>query len=375
MKNKQKLKIVHVCSYFPPHIGGLENSVKNFTKNLLDFGYDITIFTSNIGLKNNAIKSNINYKIHYLKSFEIAHTPIIFNLLFKLLLEKNVKLIHLHVAQAFTPEIVYIVSKIRKIPYIAHIHIDADPSGKLGILLKPYKKYILSHILKNADHIICLSDSQKNILVNKYSISNKKFTSVMNGVEEIFYNKPKKFNQINPTILFVGRLVQQKNIPLLINTIKLLSRNVRVRIVGEGEKKVSIQYLIKKLELKNIDLIGNKTGIELVSEYRNADIFILTSTKEGGAPLVLLEALASKLPSVAPNIYGLKELLNDSVLLVDNPSPANLASAIESIITNIQVRRKLRNSTNKIIKEFTWKKCTATLNYIYIRTLFNVEKI
>ena len=38
------------------------------------------------------------------------------------------------------PEAVFLVSKIRNIPYVAHIHADVEPSGKTGFLLPFYKK-------------------------------------------------------------------------------------------------------------------------------------------------------------------------------------------------------------------------------------------
>ena len=75
-------------------------------------------------------------RVHYLKSIEFAHTPILFTLFFRLLVLPRHSLIHLHVSHAFAPEIVYLISKLKGIPYIAHIHLDVDPSGPLGFLLR-----------------------------------------------------------------------------------------------------------------------------------------------------------------------------------------------------------------------------------------------
>src|SRR3989442_5388910 len=131
--------IVQVTSYYPPHLGGMENVVEQIAEGFADKEYAVSVYTSNMGYCRNAGRSSKS-RVHYLKSIEFAHTPIIFTLFFRLLALPLHSLIHVHVAQAFSPEMVYVVSKLRGIPYIAHIHLDVDPSGPLGFLLGTYKK-------------------------------------------------------------------------------------------------------------------------------------------------------------------------------------------------------------------------------------------
>src|SRR5437667_8635703 len=129
----------------------------------LDRGYTVSVYTPNIGYSRKAL-SNAKVRVYYLKSIEIAHTPIIFTLFFRLLALPRHSLIHLHVAQAFSPEIVYLISKLRGIPYIAHIHLDVDASGPWGFLLGPYKKLFLKPVLKSAAKLICVSEAQKKLI-------------------------------------------------------------------------------------------------------------------------------------------------------------------------------------------------------------------
>src|SRR5450631_702592 len=117
--------IVHVTSYYPPHLGGMENVAAQLAERFVDKGYAVSVYTSNIGYLSDAvIRSEV--EVHYLKSLEFAHTPVIFTLFFRLLALPRHSLIHLHVAQAFSPEVVCLISKIRGIPYVAHIHLDVD---------------------------------------------------------------------------------------------------------------------------------------------------------------------------------------------------------------------------------------------------------
>src|SRR5437763_1394930 len=137
--------IVQVTSYYPPHLGGMENVAAQIAEGFVDKGYAVSVYTSDIGYSRNAVISSKS-QVHYLKAIEFAHTPIIFTLFFRLLALPRHSLIHLHVAQAFAPEIVYLISKLKGIPYVAHIHYAANHSGPWGFLLRPYKKWFLKSV-------------------------------------------------------------------------------------------------------------------------------------------------------------------------------------------------------------------------------------
>jgi glycosyltransferase involved in cell wall biosynthesis len=97
------MKIVQVVAYYPPHLGGMENCVKEISNRLARKGHQVEIYTSDIGCKNYKHNSTNNLNIHHLRSLEFAHTAIIPSLFFKLLNISNDSIIHLHVAQAIIP--------------------------------------------------------------------------------------------------------------------------------------------------------------------------------------------------------------------------------------------------------------------------------
>ena len=206
--------IVHVVSYYPPHLGGMEKGTALRAERFVDRGYTVSVYTSDRGYSRK-VASNTKVRVHYLKSIEFAHTPIIFTLFFRLLALPRHSLIHLHIAQAFSPEIVYLISKLKGIPYIAHIHLDVDPSGPFGFLLGPYKKLFLKRVLKKAAKIICQSEPQKKLIAAKYALPLEAIAVIPNGVaDEYFVGKRTRENAV-PHLLFVGRLAAQKNLPLL----------------------------------------------------------------------------------------------------------------------------------------------------------------
>lgn len=368
------MKIIQITPFYPPHLGGMENVVKEISENLAKKGHKVTVFTSDIGCKKDKLISTKNLKIHYLKSFEIAHTPIISSLFFELSKIPQNSIIHLHIAQSFTPEIVSLISKIRNIPYIAHIHIDVGPSGKLGFLLPLYKKVLLKNVLSSSSKIVVPSRDYIDLVIKKYAILKNKIYKVPNGVDlNNFKSLPVKSN--DPIrLLFVGRLSKQKNIPLLIRSFKIVTqktnRKIELNIVGDGEEKSKIINLIKAENLeKKVNLHGELRGEKLYEIYSNSDIFILTSDYESFG-MVLIEAMASGLPIIASNIPALRNVVeNNKTGLLVKPEPEDFAKAFEKLINNPQLKEKLIKNGLKEVKKYNWDEITKKFEDIYKEVL------
>ena len=355
--------IVQVTSYYPPHLGGMENVVAQIAEGIVDKGYTMSVYTSDIDYSGN-VANGSKAQIHYLKSIEFAHTPIIFTLFFRLLGLPRHSLIHLHVAQALSPEIVYLVSKLKGIPYIAHIHLDVDPSGPFGFLLEPYKKLFLKRVLKSAAKIICLSEPQKKLIASKYALPLDSIVVIPNGVaEEYFVGKRTSQNAI-PHLLFVGRLVAQKNLSLLVKAVSQMKTSILLDIVGEGELKEDIEALIQQYELKNVKLHGQKTSKELLEFYQSADIFVLPSFKEG-VSLAMLEALAAGLPVVASDTSELRQILSECGVLIQDPNSTNYASALDALLSDKDALRKLSYASLKKARSYSWENVLDSIEDVY----------
>ena len=365
------MKIVQLVSYYSPHLGGMENVAKVISESLAKRGHQVKVYTSDIGYKENELPSIKNLKIYYLKSFEFANTPIIPSLFFKLMRIHKDSIMHLHIGPPFIPEVVYLISKIKKIPYIVHIHLDVEPSGKLGFLLPLYKKVFLKRVLKSASKIIVLGKEYKTLINKKYNIL-ENITIIPNGVGKEFFINKEKDSPKHTNLLFVGRLSVQKNIPKLIDSVSLIKSNVVLHIIGDGERKKEIEKLISDKKLKNVILHGKKTGIDLINFYKNADIFILTSNIEA-MPLVLLEAMASGTPIIASDIIGIREIVGKSGILVNPPTPDNFARAIDNLIEDKILMTTLSKSGREKAKNYDWNKIVEKFEGVY-REVLNENK-
>jgi glycosyltransferase involved in cell wall biosynthesis len=103
---------------------------------------------------------------------------------------------------------------------------------------------------------------------------------------------------------------------------------------------------------------GARTQVELLAEYRAADLFALASrvARDGdrdGLPNVLAEAQSQGLACVATNLSGIPELVEAgrTGLLVAPESPGELAHALEALIVNPARRRSLGEAGRERVTE------------------------
>ena len=102
----------------------------------------------------------------------------------------------------------------------------------------------------------------------------------------------------------VGRIDANKNHPLLVRAMApLLSDQVRLVIVGDGEYRAQLEHLIRALpDPSLVTLTGSRTDVPRVIQA--FDVFALPSRSEG-LPLVVPEAMSAALPIIATSVGGL----------------------------------------------------------------------
>lgn len=361
---KNDFTIAHVVPYYPPHVGGMEVVAKRVSLGLAKEGDRVEVITSNIGSDGHEEKLR-NYKLRRLRSFEIAHTPIMPSLPLQILLLSRRSLVHIHVAQALIPEITWLFAKIRKFPVFMHMHLDVVPSGPLGFLLPVYKKYVLGFVLRNSDVIFVLSAAQKDMFAKKYDIKLEKIKVVPNAVaEEFFYDEKKNFSSDKLRILFVGRLAIQKRLDVMLKTMSILDFPFELTLVGDGEDREELENMARDLGLKNIIFVGRKTGKELVEYYRAADVFMMTSEKEG-MPLAILEAMASRLPVIGSDVIGITEMIEGVGILAQAESTHDFADKLRDLWKNRELLSELSEKSHEKAKEYSWQRMISTLKKTY----------
>lgn len=351
-KTVVKPRIVHVSSNYPPRLGGLENVVKELATQQHRTGRDVRVITSRLGY-HSGYKDEV--PVTRLRAVEIAHTPLLPALLPQLLRVEKSDVVHVHVAQAFVPEVVWLASRIKGFRYVAHVHLDVAPSGPAGLLLKIYKPLLLGPMLRAAVHTIVFTQEQRQQMMKKYQLQAGRVVVVPNGVAERFYHTlPRSLHRV-PRLLFVGRLSMQKNIPLFLNALDGISSQFDTRIVGDGELRPEHEALARNLKLKNVHFYGRRDGEDLRRHYHEADIFVLPSEREG-MPLVLLEAMAAALPIVGTDVTGIRDVVIDGQTgrLAPFGDVAAFRSALIEISEDTKAYRAMSQAALAEAEQYSW---------------------
>ncbi|MCY1675323.1 glycosyltransferase [Pseudarthrobacter sp. SL88] len=117
----------------------------------------------------------------------------------------------------------------------------------------------------------------------------------------------------HPTVLFAGRLAEEKHVDVLIKAIGKTppELNVHLEIVGGGEVRPALEELVQRLGLgSRVKFLGLASDDDLRKAYIQADLFCMPGTAELQS-LVTLEAMSASTPVVLADAMALPHLVRD----------------------------------------------------------------
>ncbi len=331
LQQTQSVPVVHLSAYYPPHTGGLERVAQMCVEGLAARGYPTRIITTTQSGLAPGTTTTGNITTTVLRSVEVAHTPVAPGLVWELCMLPRGSVLHIHLAQAFFPEVLLMVAWLRGMRYVVHFHLDVAPSGTFGRVFVLYKRIVWHALLQHAAHVISCAQDQVTILEQKFGVPPERVTVIPNAVgTDFFSNRVYQPSDDTLRILSIGRLSAQKRIDRLLEACALLTIPYTLTITGDGEERAALEELATRRGLTNVVFVGKKTDREMQALHRTHDLFVVPSDKEG-MPLAVLEAMAAGLPILATRVEGLAELLDGVGVLVDAPYEQALARAIEQL--------------------------------------------
>jgi len=144
-------------------------------------------------------------------------------------------------------------------------------------------------------------------------------------------------------LLTVGRLASQKSLPLLLDAIAALDDvPLRLVIAGDGPERATLVARIEAEKLP-VTLLGHRSPSDIADLLAAADAFVLSSRWEARA-LVVQEALRAAVPVVATAVGEIPDLVGEAAQLVPWNDAAALAAAIRAVLTEPDLRERLRTA-------------------------------
>ena len=337
--------------------GGLEKAMVNLiNKGNLNEKYDLTLFLTYFGKNNylDQLPNNINIKCACRGSWNIfgkvkAIIYILYSYLYFMINKYDVAVCYTH-----HHPILAKLARLSSKNNIVFIHSNILE----GTTKKQQAKYRRCCYDKFKS-IVCVSDNAKNALTkfikrdhNIYSINN--FIDgdyVLDCAEE----KVEDFNFDKNKIYFVsvGRHDEKvKKLTRIINATYKLNKeydNFEVLFIGDGKDDEMYQEQIKKLDIKNIHLLGKKLPPYNYMKHCNA---FLTSSVREGYPVVFIESMILNLPILTVDVSDAKKDIDGKYAIVVKNDDDSIYYAMKQFLEN-----------GFIIKEkFDYKKFNEKIN-------------
>lgn len=200
--------------------------------------------------------------------------------------------------------------------------------NNLGIYENDLRQKVEILEWKYADLILCPSNFVFNLLI-RAGVKESKLKLINYGVNIAPFEKGWKKNRVYDSanklkILFVGEVGVRKGAAYLLEAIKQLNIKYECRFVGTN-------LLNKKIENKNVEIVGVVDKSKIADYFLWADVFVIPSLFEGSAT-VIYEATASGLPVIASENSGPPETSN--IITINSLNPNDIAKSIEYLVKN-----------------------------------------
>ncbi len=230
-----------------------------------------------------------------------------------------------------------------------------------GLLKNLAMKYVLGKTLKHADHFRVVSEGIKQSLIEKKSITADRISVVPTPVDIAHFQRDeKKIQEIKTQfagkkiILYVGRLVHVKNIPMLLAAYQQIEQqcsNTVLVILGDGELKGELEQQAKSIS-NNIYFVGQVDHETKLQYCYAADMLVLSSESESFGK-VLVEANACGIPVVSTATTGAKSIVEDGVngYLTPVGDQQQFAIKIVELLNDESLARKLGEQGQHLVAE------------------------
>lgn len=154
-------------------------------------------------------------------------------------------------------------------------------------------------------------------------------------------------------LVYFGRLAKEKGINLLLKALAKADPNIPLKIIGEGPEKENVKKSIKELKLKNVELVGFKTGQELKKLITNSLAVVVPSLWYENAPFSVYESMALGKAVIGSDLGGIPELVEDQATgwLFKAGSVDDLASKIKIAANSPAKAEKFGQKAKEIAQE------------------------
>jgi glycosyltransferase involved in cell wall biosynthesis len=263
-------------------------------------------------------------------------------------LHRDVTAVYIPIAQEFPAlvrDIAFVLAaRASRRPVIIHLH-----GGMLHHFYSAQPRVVralLRRTLGRAALGIVLTDGLRPAL--ECLLPPTRIAVVPNGIDFSVPDRRRARGTVH--ILYLSSLFRWKGPLEFIQAFALAHRTcpeLRATVAGDwprADVRTEALELVHKLDVADLVTFAGAVGeVEKKRLFEACDVFCFSSLVEEGQPLVILEAMASRLPVVAPAYPGIADTVVDGEtgMLVPRPTPQALAECLVTIARDANLRRRM----------------------------------
>jgi glycosyltransferase involved in cell wall biosynthesis len=360
------VNILLVTETYLPYITGVSVSTDSIARYMVSRGHKVTLVCPKPIVKGTVeplegltIVDTPSIPFAIYNNNAIAIFPLGIPIIEKLIRREKFDIVHIQ--EPFGTGIsALILAKIHHLPVIGSLHFIPEQtviSKSLKYFLTPILRKSIKLIYNHYDSVMTVSNFFAENL-RKYGVTKPIFI-ISNGTDvdkfhpgpsDLIMRKKLGIPESSVVFFYLGRLDGDKNVETLVRAMPFTDPNVRLLIVGKGQKKEILHKLADDLKVTpKIIWVDYITNEEMTNYYHAADCFSIMSPFEGQS-IVTLQAVASGLPVIVANAGALPELCIDGKngFLVETYDAKTLADRMNKLAGDKSLREKFGIESRKI---------------------------
>jgi len=288
-------------------------------------------------------------------------------------------IVHLHTAMLW--HVAHSIQERTSKRLVFHIHSVDHAEYELGEEPNPWLAHNTAQdaAIEAADHLIALSQSERELLAHYYPTARDRIRVVGNGIDESPSARQaarKERRTESPIVFYCGRLVVRKGIHELLAAIpQVLERSPRTRLVLAGGPplltgdEVKQQWLPCDLNpyCSHVHFTGWLAPHQVAEWYRIADVLIVPSRYEPFG-MVILEGMLYGLPIAASNVGGPAEILEHgrTGLLFPPKNVEALTQTLLQLVMDAGLRRQIGvAAAEEVRRKWLWPRIVEKMRAVY----------
>jgi len=243
-------------------------------------------------------------------------------------------------------------------------------------VITPYTKSVLKYL----DELTAVSDAAA---VYVRSLTRQPITIIPNGINLTNYknnnNKTQAKDTNQKTILYIGRLEKRKGVKYLIKAFGLMQKedsNLKLIIAGCGPDRQKLEDQVKNNRISNVSFVGYVSELQKLILLEKADLFCSPALYGESFGIVLLEAMAKGIVTIAGNNSGYTSVLKEmgEISIINPKDTAEFARRLHLLLYDEHLRDLWQKWAKDYVKQFSYPKIIDQYEALYVKALKSSQR-